>query len=105
MEEYVGYRIVCERMPHNWGAYSPDVPGLIVTGQTREEVEQWMQKLMPIQAASNAAAEAQHKARMAQLRADGARHCCDTRVSRPASRSVVTPKPKPRPRLKKALIR
>jgi predicted RNase H-like HicB family nuclease len=34
------YLVIYERAPDNWAAYSPDVPGCIATGKTREEVEQ-----------------------------------------------------------------
>lgn len=33
------YAVVYERAGSNWSAYSPDVPGCISTGATREEVE------------------------------------------------------------------
>lgn len=33
------YLIVFERMPDNWGAYSPDVPGCVATGQTQAETQ------------------------------------------------------------------
>jgi predicted RNase H-like HicB family nuclease len=33
------YSVVYERTDNNWAAYSPDVPGCIATGKTREEVE------------------------------------------------------------------
>ncbi len=36
MEEY---RVIYEEGPQSWGAYSPDVPGCIAVGKTREEVE------------------------------------------------------------------
>ena len=36
MKEYV---VVYERTENNWAAYSPDVPGCMATGKTREEVE------------------------------------------------------------------
>jgi predicted RNase H-like HicB family nuclease len=34
--------IICERGPRNWSAYSPDVPGCVATGKTREGVERNM---------------------------------------------------------------
>ena len=37
MKEYV---VVYEHTENNWSAYSPDVPGCMATGKTREEVEQ-----------------------------------------------------------------
>lgn len=36
MKEYV---VVYEHTENNWAAYSPDVPGCMATGKTREEVE------------------------------------------------------------------
>jgi predicted RNase H-like HicB family nuclease len=31
------YLVILERAPHNWAAYSPDLPGCIATGRTREQ--------------------------------------------------------------------
>jgi len=31
------YLVVIERAPHNYAAYSPDLPGCVTTGATREE--------------------------------------------------------------------
>ena len=31
------YLVILERAPENWAAYSPDVPGCVVTGPTPEE--------------------------------------------------------------------
>ena len=42
-----GYRIVYEQAPRNWAAYSLDVPGIIVTGKTREQVEERMRAALP----------------------------------------------------------
>jgi predicted RNase H-like HicB family nuclease len=36
MREYV---VIFERGIQNWGAYVPDLPGCISTGETRDEVE------------------------------------------------------------------
>lgn len=36
MKEYI---VIYERTENNWAAYSPDVPGCMATGKTREEVE------------------------------------------------------------------
>ncbi|NCO38781.1 MAG: hypothetical protein COZ06_35875 [Armatimonadetes bacterium CG_4_10_14_3_um_filter_66_18] len=33
------YAVVYEWTGRNWSAYSPDVPGCVSTGKTREEVE------------------------------------------------------------------
>jgi predicted RNase H-like HicB family nuclease len=34
------YLVIIEREGDSWGAYCPDLPGLGVVGDTREEVEQ-----------------------------------------------------------------
>jgi predicted RNase H-like HicB family nuclease len=34
------YIVVYEHTENNWSAYSPDVPGCMATGKTREEAEQ-----------------------------------------------------------------
>ena len=36
----VRYAIVIEKTKRNYGAYVPDLPGCVATGQTREETEQ-----------------------------------------------------------------
>jgi len=36
MREYV---VIYEHTENNWSAYSPDVPGCMATGKTREEAE------------------------------------------------------------------
>ena len=36
MKEYV---VVFEHTENNWSAYSPDVPGCMATGETREDAE------------------------------------------------------------------
>jgi len=33
------YLVIYEKAKRNWAAYSPDVPGCIATGKTREDVE------------------------------------------------------------------
>lgn len=33
------YTVIYEHTESNWAAYSPDVPGCMATGKTREEVE------------------------------------------------------------------
>jgi predicted RNase H-like HicB family nuclease len=33
------YTVIYERGPASWGAYVPDLPGVISVGDTREEVE------------------------------------------------------------------
>lgn len=39
-----GYRVVYEQAPHNWAAYSPDLPGCVSTGRTRQDVERRMRE-------------------------------------------------------------
>ena len=34
------YVVVYEKSATGWGAYVPDLPGVIVTGQTKEETQQ-----------------------------------------------------------------
>jgi predicted RNase H-like HicB family nuclease len=43
-----GYRIVYEQIPTSWGAYAPDLPGLGVVGNSREEVERLIGEAIPI---------------------------------------------------------
>jgi predicted RNase H-like HicB family nuclease len=33
------YLVIYEKAPDNYSAYSPDIPGCIATGKTRQEVE------------------------------------------------------------------
>ena len=33
------YTVIYEKGPASWGAYVPDLPGVITVGETREEVE------------------------------------------------------------------
>lgn len=40
------YLIVIERAGNNYSAYSPDLPGCIATGSTREEAEERMHEAM-----------------------------------------------------------
>ncbi len=37
------YLIIIEKAEHNYAAYSPDLPGCIATGKTKEEAEKNMQ--------------------------------------------------------------
>ncbi|HVC81695.1 MAG TPA: type II toxin-antitoxin system HicB family antitoxin [Chloroflexota bacterium] len=43
-----GYRVVYEQIPTSWGAYAPDLPGLGVVGDSREEVERLIAEAIPI---------------------------------------------------------
>ena len=38
------YLVVIEKTPNNLSAYSPDLPGCVATGATREEVEKRMRE-------------------------------------------------------------
>ena len=38
------FLVVIEKIKHNYSAYSPDLPGCIATGKTREETERNMHK-------------------------------------------------------------
>ena len=43
-----GYRVVYEQTPTSWGAYAPDLPGMGVVGDSREEVEHLISEAIPI---------------------------------------------------------
>ncbi len=43
-----GFRVIYEQAPASWGAYVPDLPGLGVVGETREEVERLIEEAIPI---------------------------------------------------------
>ncbi|MGH2345572.1 MAG: type II toxin-antitoxin system HicB family antitoxin, partial [Chloroflexota bacterium] len=47
-----GYRVLYEQLPSNWSAYTPDLPVILVTGKTREEVDQQMNEAIPLHLAS-----------------------------------------------------
>ena len=38
------YLVVLEPAPHNWAAYSPDLPGCVATGKTRDETLRQMRE-------------------------------------------------------------
>jgi predicted RNase H-like HicB family nuclease len=42
------YLIVIERAPHNYSAYSPDLPGCAATGRTRKETESRMREAIEL---------------------------------------------------------
>jgi predicted RNase H-like HicB family nuclease len=42
-----GYRVLYEQVPSNWSAYTPDLPVILVTGETREECERQMAEAIP----------------------------------------------------------
>ena len=43
-----GCRVIFEEGPTSWGAYAPDLAGLGVVGHSRAEVEQLIEKSIPI---------------------------------------------------------
>jgi predicted RNase H-like HicB family nuclease len=42
-----GYRVIYERLPRNWAAYSPDLAGVISTAKSRRGIERMMQEAIP----------------------------------------------------------
>lgn len=42
------YLVIYEQGETSWGAYSPDLPGVAVVGDTREEVEKLMREAIPL---------------------------------------------------------
>ena len=40
------HAVIYEHGQNNWSSYSPDVPGCIATGKTRDEVERNMQSAL-----------------------------------------------------------
>lgn len=38
------YTVIYEKGPTSWGAYVPDLPGVITVGDSREEVERLIQE-------------------------------------------------------------
>lgn len=42
------FLVVVERAANNYSAYSPDLPGCIATGRTREETRQRMQEAIEL---------------------------------------------------------
>jgi predicted RNase H-like HicB family nuclease len=43
-----GFRVLYEQLPSNWSAYTPDLPVILVTGETRAEVERPMGQAIPL---------------------------------------------------------
>jgi len=41
------HAVIYERTPTGWSAYSPDIPGVYATGETRDLVHQRMQEAIP----------------------------------------------------------
>ena len=44
----VKYAVVFERMPNNYGAYVPDLPGCISTGKTWDEIQAMIQEAIAL---------------------------------------------------------
>jgi predicted RNase H-like HicB family nuclease len=44
----VDYLVAIEHEGESWGAYCPDLPGLGVVGDTRDEVEQLIREAIPL---------------------------------------------------------
>jgi predicted RNase H-like HicB family nuclease len=44
----VKYTVIFERGPSSWGAYVPDLPGVISVGDTREEVERLIEEAVEL---------------------------------------------------------
>ena len=42
------YLVIYEQGETSWGAYSPDLPGVAVVGDTRAEVEELMREAIPL---------------------------------------------------------
>ena len=42
------YLVIYEQGDTSWGAYSPDLPGVAVVGDSRDEVERLMREAMPM---------------------------------------------------------
>ena len=42
-----GYRVVYERLQHNWAAYSPDLPGVISTHRSHRGILRMMAEAIP----------------------------------------------------------
>lgn len=38
------YTVIYEKGPTSWGAYVPDLPGVITVGESRDEVEELIQE-------------------------------------------------------------
>jgi predicted RNase H-like HicB family nuclease/predicted RNA binding protein YcfA (HicA-like mRNA interferase family) len=43
-EEMMTYTVIYEKGPTSWGAYVPDLPGVITVGDSRDEVEKLIQE-------------------------------------------------------------
>jgi len=42
------YLVIYEQGDTSWGAYSPDLPGVAVVGDSRDEVERLMREAIPM---------------------------------------------------------
>jgi len=43
-----GRRVLYEQLATNWSAYTPDLPVILVTGESREECERLMGEAIPL---------------------------------------------------------
>ncbi|MGI8743344.1 MAG: type II toxin-antitoxin system HicB family antitoxin [Bryobacteraceae bacterium] len=44
----MSYTVIYEEGPSSWGAYVPDLPGVITVGETREDVERLIQEAIEL---------------------------------------------------------
>jgi predicted RNase H-like HicB family nuclease len=44
----VRFTVIYEKGPRSWGAYVPDLPGVITVGDSREEVERLIQEAIKL---------------------------------------------------------
>ena len=42
------YTVIYEKGPTSWGAYVPDLPGLITVGDSRDEVQEMMREAIEL---------------------------------------------------------
>lgn len=42
------YTVIYEKGANNWSAYSPDVPGCVAAGETREEIERLFREALEL---------------------------------------------------------
>lgn len=43
------YTVIYEKGPASWGAYVPDLPGVIAAGESRDEVEMLIRRAVKLQ--------------------------------------------------------
>ena len=42
------YTVIYEKGPHSWGAYVPDLPGIVTVADSRDEAEQLIQEAIEL---------------------------------------------------------